>query len=67
MKECIFIIVPMYIDTVPNRNSPPAILLREDWREGNKTPKRTLPNLSDWPRRSPLFHFHSVDQHLDGC
>ena len=39
----------MYIDTVPNRNSPPAILLREGWREGKKTPKRTLANLSDWP------------------
>src|ERR1700739_3180498 len=39
----------MYIDVVPNRNSPPAILLREAWREGNKTHKRTLANLSDWP------------------
>lgn len=39
----------MYIDIVPNRNSPPAILLREAWREGNKTHKRTLANLSDWP------------------
>jgi transposase len=39
----------MYIDIVPNRNSPPAILLREAWREGKKTRKRTLANLSDWP------------------
>jgi transposase len=39
----------MYIETVPNRNSPPAILLREGWREGRKTRKRTLANLSDWP------------------
>jgi transposase len=39
----------MYIETVPNRNSPPAILLREGWREGHKTRKRTLANLSDWP------------------
>ena len=39
----------MYIDTVPNRNSPPAILLRQGWREGSKTRKRTLANLSDWP------------------
>jgi hypothetical protein len=30
----------MYIETVPNRNSPPAILLREGWREGNKTGQR---------------------------
>ena len=41
---------PMYIETVPNRNSPPAILLREGWREGKKTVKRTLANLSDWPQ-----------------
>jgi len=39
----------MYIDIVPNRNSPPAILLRQAWREGKKTRKRTLANLSDWP------------------
>jgi transposase len=39
----------MYIETVPNRNSPPAILLRAGWREGKKTVKRTLANLSDWP------------------
>ena len=40
----------MYIDVVPNRNSPPAVLLRQAWREGNKTCKRTLANLSDWPK-----------------
>jgi transposase/ribosomal protein L35 len=39
----------MYIETVPNRNSPPAILLREGWRDGSKTLKRTLANLSHWP------------------
>ena len=39
----------MYIETVPNRNSPPAILLREGWREGGKVRKRTLANLSKWP------------------
>jgi len=39
----------MYIEAVPNRNSPPAILLREGWREGAKTHKRTLANLSHWP------------------
>jgi transposase len=43
------IMVPMYIEIVPNRNSPPAILLREGWREGKKTQKRTLANISDWP------------------
>jgi transposase len=40
----------MYIAVVPNRNSPPAVLLREGWREGNKTRQRTLANLSDWPK-----------------
>ena len=40
----------MYIETVPNRNSPPAILLREGQREGKKIHKRTLANLSDWPQ-----------------
>ena len=39
----------MYIDTVPNRSSPPAVLLRESTRHGNKIVKRTLANLSDWP------------------
>ena len=38
--------VTMYIDTVPNRSSPPAILLREGWREGGKVKKRTIANLS---------------------
>jgi hypothetical protein len=39
----------MFIDVVPNRGSPPAVLLRESWREGRKTRKRTLANLSDLP------------------
>jgi len=39
----------MYIDIVPNRNSPPAVLLRESSRVGQKIIKRTLSNLSDWP------------------
>ena len=38
----------MYIETVPNRASPPAILLRESWREDGKVHKRTLLNLSHW-------------------
>jgi transposase len=41
----------MYIAVVPNRDSPPAILLRQGWREGNKTRQRTLANLSDWPQQ----------------
>lgn len=39
----------MYIESIPNRNSPPAILLRETWREGKKVRKRTIANLSHWP------------------
>ena len=39
----------MYVATVPNRGSPPAILLRESYREGGKVKTRTLKNLSDWP------------------
>ena len=39
----------MYIATVPNRDSPPAILLRESFREGSKVRTRTLANLSRWP------------------
>jgi hypothetical protein len=37
--------------TVPNRNSRPAILLREGWHEGQKTRKRTLANLN-------IYDFH---------
>ena len=39
----------MYVERVPNRTSPPAVLLREAWREEGKIRKRTLANLSDWP------------------
>ena len=39
----------MYVETVPNRNSPPAVLLREGWREGHRVHKRTIANLSHWP------------------
>lgn len=39
----------MYIATVPNRQSPPAILLRESYREGGKVRSRTLANLSRLP------------------
>ena len=38
----------MYIEIVPNRTSPPAILLREGYRENGKVLKRTLANLSHW-------------------
>jgi hypothetical protein len=42
----------MYIATVPNRRSPPAILLRECYRERGRVCTRTLANLTDWePQR----------------
>jgi hypothetical protein len=39
----------MYVTKVPNRSSPPAVLLRESYRDGDKVRTRTLANLSDWP------------------
>ena len=46
----------MYVATIPNRGSTPAILLRESYREAGKTKNRTLANLSDWPsERIELF------------
>ncbi len=42
----------MYIERVPNRNSPPAVLLRESWRENGKTKKRTVGNLSSLPEKT---------------
>jgi hypothetical protein len=45
----------MYVTRVPNRGSPPAILLRESYREGGKVKSRTLANLSRWPE-------HKVDK-----
>jgi len=39
----------MYVTKVPNRSSPPAVLLRESYRDDGKVKTRTLANLSDWP------------------
>jgi transposase len=39
----------MYVERIPNRNSPAAILLRESYRDGNKFKRRTIANLSHWP------------------
>ncbi|MDT5303733.1 MAG: hypothetical protein QOG79_7116, partial [Mycobacterium sp.] len=44
----------MYVARIPNRGSPPAILLRESYREAGKVKNRTLANLSHWPE-------HKVD------
>ena len=41
--------VPVYIERVPNRSSPPAILLRESFRKDGKVCKRTILNMSKWP------------------
>ncbi len=41
--------VSMYISRIPNRSSPPAILLRESYREKGKVKTRTLANLSKLP------------------
>ena len=46
--------VAMYIDVVPNRNSKPAILIRRAWREGKKTHKETIANISHWPMEQVL-------------
>ena len=50
IKLFMCIIVAMYVDIVPNRNSRPAILLREGWREGKRIRKRTIANLTEWPK-----------------
>ena len=42
-------IVGMYVARVPNRGSPPAVLLRESYRDGGRVRNRTLANLSRWP------------------
>jgi hypothetical protein len=39
----------MHVDRIPNRTSPPAYLLRESYRDGNKVRKRTLANITHWP------------------
>jgi transposase len=39
----------MYIATIPNRSSPPAILLRESYRQDGLVKTRTLANLTAWP------------------
>ena len=46
---CLAKIAVMYITRVPNRGSPPAVLLRESYRDGGKVKNRTLANLSSWP------------------
>lgn len=42
----------MYIDIIPNRNSAPAVLLRESHRQGGKIVKKTVANLSKLPPKA---------------
>src|ERR1039458_10423831 len=55
--------VGMYVATVPNRNSPPAILLRESFRLGGKVRNRTLSNLSHWRSEEHTSELQSL-RHL---
>ncbi len=63
----------MYVARVPNRNSPPAFLLREAWREGGKVKNRTLANISHWPLaqiealRQVLKGNINLNSHLQGA
>src|SRR6266540_2118042 len=62
----------MYIERVPNRSSPPAILLRESFREDGRVRKRTLANLSDWPQHriealAAVLKGQSVVGNLEGA
>jgi transposase len=41
----------MYVATIPNRTSPPAILIRESYREGDKIKSRTIVNITRWPKQ----------------
>jgi hypothetical protein len=67
-------LVYMHIQVIPNRGSPPAILLRESYREDGKVKKRTLLNLTDWPalrndvaRIEPAAWAHVDDQHFSAA
>jgi transposase len=48
MTANVLYLVDMYVATIPNRKSPPAILLRQAYRENGKVKNRTLANLSGW-------------------
>ena len=55
----------MYIASVPNRNSPPAILLRQSYRENGKVKSRTLANLSNLPPQAlEVLRLHFKGQNL---
>ena len=52
----------MYIATIPNRTSPPAILLRQSYRDGSKVKTRTVANLTHWPAE----RIHALRRCLEG-
>jgi transposase len=55
----------MYIATIPNRKSPPAILLREGYRENGKVKNRTLANLSKLPSKAiDILRKHLAGEHF---
>lgn len=56
----------MYVATVPNRGSPPAILLREGYREGKKVKTRTLANITHWPPERVEALRRSLKGEFDG-
>ncbi len=56
----------MYIANVPNRNSPPAILLRESFRQNGKVRTRTLANLTHWPAQRILALRGALKGEFDG-
>ncbi len=63
----------MYVTAIPNRNSPPAVLLRESYREDGRVKNRTLANLSKWPAEKVANlkrvlkgeHLVSIDETFD--
>jgi transposase len=57
----------MYIATIPNRNSPPAILLRMGYRKDGKVKTVTLANLTDWPVERVEALRRAFRGDFDGC
>jgi hypothetical protein len=59
----------MFIERIPNRNSPPCILLRETYRHAGKVKHRTIANLSKWPPGvvEGLRRLFKADRHPDSA
>ena len=56
----------MYIESVPNRQSPPTVLLRESYREKGVVKKRTIANLTKWPKTLVADMKNSLTRKPDG-